>query len=69
MARCNSCGKLISEMKDFLQIKKNWGYFSKHDLEQHKFLMCEECYDKLVKSFRIPVDVADIDTFGRVVSF
>lgn len=67
MTRCNLCGRGIPNDKDFLQINKNWGYFSKHDLEQHRFVLCEDCYDKLVNSFVIPVEVIDIDVLGRAV--
>lgn len=61
---CNVCGRaLVVEngipKEDFLEGVKEWGYFSKKDLEVHKFIICEECYDKLIQSFVMPVTVVD----------
>ncbi len=59
---CNVCGRGI-EIKngilkqDLFEVKKEWGYFSNKDLEIHKFNMCEQCYDKMIKEFKIPVQV------------
>lgn len=60
--RCNSCGKLIRIenniiREDVFEAVKEWGYFSKKDLEIHKFNLCEECYDKITSSFIIPVEI------------
>lgn len=57
---CNACGKkLILEngllKEDVFKAVKEWGYFSKRDLEVHQFNICEECYDKLIESFVIPI--------------
>ncbi|WFR57912.1 hypothetical protein QA584_02180 [Anaerocolumna sp. AGMB13025] len=59
---CNVCGKKIvieqGIMKeDVFEAAKEWGYFSKYDLEIHKFNICEECYDKLISTFKIPIEV------------
>jgi len=59
---CNVCGrKLKSEngilKEDAFEAVKEWGYFSQKDLEVHKFVICEECYDKLISSFLVPVTV------------
>lgn len=55
---CNQCGQAIDKKReDFLEINKSWGYFSNKDLENHKFCVCEKCYDKIVKCFKIPVDI------------
>lgn len=49
---CDVCqfSQLINNMsmddRDFLQIKKGWGYFSTHDCEIHQLNICCECYDK-----------------------
>ncbi|MDO5541600.1 MAG: hypothetical protein Q4F83_16310 [Eubacteriales bacterium] len=51
---CNGCGKEIRS-EDFLAVKKNWGYFSKKDTVIQEFDLCEECFDKIVKEFKIPV--------------
>lgn len=58
---CNVCGiKIVMEhgvfKADMFEAKKEWGYFSKYDLEVHQFNMCEECYDKFIASFKIPVE-------------
>ena len=44
-------------VEDYLCVEKRWGYFSKKDNEVHRFELCEDCYDKLCASFRIPVDI------------
>lgn len=57
---CNACGKKL-EMKhgllleDAFEARKVWGYFSKKDLESHRFTLCEDCYDEMVKKFKIPI--------------
>ena len=60
--RCNQCGrKLYVERgilkEDALIVKKEWGYFSKKDLEVHEIVICESCYDRLQNDFLIPVTV------------
>ena len=57
---CNVCGKKIAVEKgimkeDVFEAAKEWGYFPKYDLELHKFNMCEDCYDKFISSFKIPI--------------
>ncbi len=59
---CNVCGKKIFMeqgilKEDVFEAAKEWGYFSKYDLEVHKFNICEECYDKLIETFKIPIEV------------
>jgi len=59
---CNVCGKKIPVehgimKEDVFEAAKEWGYFSKYDLELHKFNICEACYDRLVASFKIPIKV------------
>ena len=55
---CNQCGKEIPVVKgvageDYLSVEKCWGYFSKKDGQTDTFELCEDCYDKLVASFKI----------------
>ncbi|TCT13774.1 hypothetical protein EDC18_1088 [Natranaerovirga pectinivora] len=55
---CNMCGRVIAENRefpkvDFVEINKNWGYFSNKDNENHNIHICESCYDQWVKSFSI----------------
>lgn len=57
---CNACGRELAAKKgilheDALAVCKDWGYFSKKDLEIHTFMLCEQCYDKMISGFRIPV--------------
>lgn len=57
---CNCCGRVISETgnvkEDYLEVRKAWSYFSSKDLTGHAFNMCETCYDKMIASFKIPVE-------------
>lgn len=62
--KCNVCGKEIySEngviKEDFVEIRKNWGYFSKKDGETHRFIICEGCYDKRISLLKIPVEITE----------
>ena len=62
---CNVCGRELEHhgdilLEDYIQITKQWGYFSEHDLELHKFNICERCYNKLEKLFKIPVSVGKV---------
>ena len=59
---CNSCGKLLKVengilKEDAFEATKEWGYFSKRDLEVHHFNLCEDCYNKFISQFCIPVEV------------
>ena len=59
---CNRCGKQIIDTNsshDFLHIDKHWGYESKKDFEQHTFDLCEDCYDEIIKNFKIPIKNKD----------
>lgn len=59
---CNKCGKEIAvkhdmTQTDVLSVEKRWGYFSKKDNEVHSFDLCEECYDEMIATFQIPVEI------------
>ena len=57
--RCNMCGKkIVEKQEDCLDVQKEWGYFSRRDLEVHEFNLCEECYEKLTQGFVIPVSIS-----------
>lgn len=56
---CNVCGNKIGEKSDFIEIKKEWGYFSNKDTEIHEFKICERCYDRIVKQFEISPKVTE----------
>ena len=54
--RCNRCGKeMVAE--DVLSVEKRWGYFSNKDNEVHHFNLCEKCYDEIIATFQIPVEI------------
>ena len=62
---CNSCGKELKMingmmMEDAFEARKRWGYFSKKDTVEHAFVLCEECYDRIVSEFKIPVRVYEV---------
>lgn len=57
--KCNCCGKEIVtvngiQKEDVLDIVKDWGYFSNKDMQRHHIIVCENCYDKWILSFKIP---------------
>lgn len=57
---CNRCGQAINKDFDYtdsLEVKKEWGYFSNKDLQIHSFVLCEHCYDELIKEFKIPINI------------
>mgnify|MGYP006868007018 CR=1 FL=1 len=59
--RCNACEKQIKMENGILKEDvfagyKEWGYFSKKDLKVDRFYLCEECYEKIIKSFAIPIE-------------
>ncbi len=61
---CNVCGKELKKendivVEDFLHIEKRWGYFSEKDGQTHKLIICENCYDELAKTLKLPVDIMD----------
>ncbi|MCT4597339.1 MAG: hypothetical protein N4A50_05620 [Vallitalea sp.] len=54
---CNKCGKLIyneetNSKVDYINITKEWGYFSNKDMQVHSFDLCEKCYDSLIATFK-----------------
>lgn len=59
LADRTNTGSITKEPADYLKITKEWGYFSKKDLEIHEFNLCEDCYDAWIQSFQIPVRVRE----------
>lgn len=58
---CNMCGDKIKKTSDnniydYFHAEKLWGYFSDMDGERHSFDLCENCYKKITKDFKIPVN-------------
>ena len=61
--RCNCCGRQLKTengmlLEDAFEGGKEWGYFSRKDLEVHSFVPCEDCCDRIAGSFVIPVQVS-----------
>lgn len=57
---CNQCKKELTVENGMIKEgcfhgDNLFGYFSNKDGVKHSFDLCEECYDKLIKSFAIPV--------------
>lgn len=62
--RCNNCGRELKTengilVEDAFVASKEWGYFSKKDLQVHSFVLCESCCDKIASKFQIPVTVTE----------
>ena len=61
---CNKCGKVLKKIndiyrEDYLEVRKDWGFFSTKDGKTYRFTICEECCENMVKSFMVPVGVSD----------
>lgn len=57
---CNRCQKKLKVKNGILsegafEGVQRFGYFSKRDGMKHSFDLCEECYDKMIAEFAIPV--------------
>jgi hypothetical protein len=62
---CNKCKKQIKssqgiEREGVLRVEKTWGYFSGKDGEKHSFDLCEDCYDRMIQEFAIPVEKEEL---------
>lgn len=61
---CQKCGRQLEVRNGIItegaiSIEEKWGYFSNKDLQMHSFDLCEECYDKIVAEFAIPVEIKE----------
>ena len=59
--RCNGCGRELKVEKEMLRegcftADVRFGYFSRKDGVRHKFDLCEDCYDKWINTFVLPVE-------------
>ena len=59
---CNCCGKELMVKGGIVRegvfsAEYSWGYFSEKEGETHSFDLCEECYDKWIGGFKIPVEI------------
>ena len=57
---CNQCGRELKLQNGIVQEgifegNVRWGYFSEKDGEQHVFDLCENCYERFVEGFLVPV--------------
>jgi hypothetical protein len=57
---CNCCGKILKSEQGYLKeecitIEHTFGYFSKKDGVHHSVHICEECYDRIITTFKVPV--------------
>lgn len=62
---CNKCKKELRVENGILKEgcfngNVQFGYFSNKDGKKHSFDLCEECYDKMIKEFAIPVQEEEI---------
>lgn len=58
---CNMCGRSLRVENGILKegcfhAEHSFGYFSTKDGMSHAWDLCEECYDKMVQGFVIPVE-------------
>lgn len=64
-AACNQCGRELTVengiiKEGYFRGDNLFGYFSHKDGIKHSFDLCEECYDKMIKSFVIPVETEEV---------
>ena len=67
-AFCNQCGKSLRVENGVIKegcfhVDYVWGYFSTLDGQKHNFDLCEECYQKLVQNFALPVTEGEATEF------
>lgn len=65
---CNQCKKELKLENGY--IKEGcftadfcFGYFSKRDGIRHKFDLCEQCYNRMIAAFSIPVEESTENEF------
>ena len=62
--QCNVCKKEFKLEDGILkegcfQADFSWGYFSSRDGMHHRFDLCENCYDKMVEGFEVPIVIEE----------
>lgn len=62
---CNHCKKELKVengilMEGCFHGEAVFGYFSNKDGKKHSFDLCEECYDKMIEGFAIPVEEEEL---------
>lgn len=68
LTACNMCGAELPVENGLLKAgcfhgEQRFGYFSHKDGQKHSFDLCESCYNKFIKMFKIPVDITDETEF------
>ena len=63
-AVCNGCGRSMRVENGCLKegcfsADAVFGYFSRKEGTIHHFDLCEDCYDKLISQFQIPVETEE----------
>lgn len=58
---CNQCKKELKLENGYLKegcftADYVFGYFSHRDALRHRFDLCEDCYNKLIAGFQIPIE-------------
>lgn len=58
---CNQCKKELKFngkhlMEGCFSVDHTFGYFSNKDGIRHRFDLCEDCYDRIIEQFAIPVE-------------
>ena len=66
---CEVCGKPIKRnrdgsLKDYLPIHKKWDATSDHDNDEQDIDICEDCWYKILGTFKIPVPIKIYDAYG-----
>ena len=57
--RCgNSCRDKINMNLEYAEMKAMWGYGSGKDCERHKIQLCEPCYDVIITTMGIKVQIS-----------
>lgn len=66
--QCNLCGKSLEPtikhetygQFEFATLLANWGYGSKHDMEQFHLELCEKCvYERLLPMMKIQPEIKE----------
>lgn len=61
---CNRCGRKLKVENGYLKegcfsAAVMFDYFSRKDGVSHRFDLCEDCYDRMISQFEIPVEESD----------
>lgn len=62
---CNACGRKLRVENGIVKegcfaADAVFGYFSKKDGMRHQFDLCEECYNKMIAKFQVPVTEKEV---------